>query len=210
MRENESIKDYCKRLGMDYDENEKWYCLSEYLELNFKISNYGRIMNTVNGTIYKNHVINNHNIVCTTNNQAYNIAKLLVYLKYKYMRNRYMGKVTFIDENPLNCRLSNVTARFSIMSKTNPGWIKLSTDYIINKNGEIVNKRTGVLLCPDIHRGMYKRVKINDEYDNRITIYIANIVANLFIPNPNNYKHLDYKDGNTLNCKMDNLTWSQF
>lgn len=37
---------------------------------------------------------------------------------------------------------------------------------------------------------------------------VSNLVAEFFINNPNNYKYIKHKDGNLLNCKADNLEWS--
>lgn len=36
---------------------------------------------------------------------------------------------------------------------------------------------------------------------------LAKLVAQVFIPNPNNYKYVDHKDKNKENCRVDNLIW---
>lgn len=41
----------------------------------------------------------------------------------------------------------------------------------------------------------------------RVKIKYAQIVAHTFIPNPNNYKWINHKDGNRLNIRADNLEW---
>ena len=38
-------------------------------------------------------------------------------------------------------------------------------------------------------------------------IYIHKIVAELFVPNPNNYKKLVFRDRNRSNCQASNLQW---
>ncbi len=38
---------------------------------------------------------------------------------------------------------------------------------------------------------------------------VALLVAQSFVPNPNNYKYVKHKDGNLENCAATNLYWSQ-
>lgn len=40
-------------------------------------------------------------------------------------------------------------------------------------------------------------------------IRIGKAVAQHFVPNPNNYKFIRYKDGNKLNCRADNIDWCE-
>ncbi|RTL05382.1 hypothetical protein EKK58_08270 [Candidatus Dependentiae bacterium] len=37
--------------------------------------------------------------------------------------------------------------------------------------------------------------------------YVHRLVAEKFIPNPNGYEHVMFKDGNVKNCSADNLEW---
>ena len=41
----------------------------------------------------------------------------------------------------------------------------------------------------------------------RKNFYVHRLVAEAFIPNPNNYKEINHKDYNKSNNKMDNLEW---
>lgn len=46
-----------------------------------------------------------------------------------------------------------------------------------------------------------------DILGNKKTIYIHHLVANMFIPNPNNYPCVLHKDDNKNNYAIDNLEW---
>lgn len=54
----------------------------------------------------------------------------------------------------------------------------------------------------------YARIGIQREGKNRYTTYpLHRIVAETFIPNPNNKKFVNHKDGNKLNNQVENLEW---
>lgn len=37
--------------------------------------------------------------------------------------------------------------------------------------------------------------------------YVHRLVAEKYLPNPNNYEHVLFKDGNVKNCNVNNLEW---
>ena len=37
--------------------------------------------------------------------------------------------------------------------------------------------------------------------------YVHRLVAEKYLPNPNGYEHVLFKDGNVKNCRADNLEW---
>ena len=41
------------------------------------------------------------------------------------------------------------------------------------------------------------------------TQYVHRLVAEKYLPNPNGYEHILFKDGNPKNCNVDNLEWCQ-
>lgn len=53
----------------------------------------------------------------------------------------------------------------------------------------------------------YYVVYLEGEDGNDLIMPIHEMVAKAFIPNPNNYKYVRHKDGNTLNNNADNLEW---
>lgn len=69
------------------------------------------------------------------------------------------------------------------------------------------------------HGNGYRRMKPNANNHGQVFIMLSEkgemprsemlcmLVARAFVDNPNNYKHIRFKDGNPLNCRADNLEW---
>lgn len=66
--------------------------------------------------------------------------------------------------------------------------------------------RKGQKLNPDIAPNGYYRVTLakNGKKTQR---YLHRLLAQHFIPNPDNLPQVNHKDGNKLNCNIDNLEW---
>ena len=79
-------------------------------------------------------------------------------------------------------------------------------DYIVNKDGSIFSKKRNKYLKPWNNGCGYLVVDlcINGK---RKTYQIHRLVAQKFIPNPNNLPQVNHKDGNTQNNHVDNLEW---
>ena len=52
----------------------------------------------------------------------------------------------------------------------------------------------------------YLRVQLSKNNISKIFL-VHRLVAETFIPNPNNYKEINHKDENTINNNVDNLEW---
>lgn len=61
------------------------------------------------------------------------------------------------------------------------------------------------IIKPTNDRG-YSKVKLSIDGKNYLK-YVHRIVAEAFIPNPNNYKEVNHKDNNPSNNCVDNLEW---
>lgn len=89
-------------------------------------------------------------------------------------------------------------------------WLPIPSypEHLISKNGEIFYTKTGNLLealnndNPDI----YMRVAINYE-GKKYSAFIHKLVAETYIPNPENKKQVNHKDGNKHNNNVSNLEW---
>lgn len=75
-------------------------------------------------------------------------------------------------------------------------------DYEITKEGQVINKHTGHILLGQPNGKGYLRVSIGGELK-----FIHRLVAEKYIPNPNNYEQINHKDGNKLNNSVENLEW---
>ena len=89
------------------------------------------------------------------------------------------------------------------MWKGIPNW---ETYYEINENGEVRNKLTGNYIKGDINNAGYYRVCLYHK-SKRQRFFRHRLVAQLFIPNPNNYTEVNHIDGDKSHNFKENLQW---
>ena len=75
-------------------------------------------------------------------------------------------------------------------------------DYEITRDGKVINKHAGHTLAPQPNGKGYLRVSIGKKL-----MFIHRLVAEKYIPNPENKPQVNHKDGNKLNNCVDNLEW---
>jgi hypothetical protein len=88
-------------------------------------------------------------------------------------------------------------------------------DYMVSNLGFITtiagsgNKNKGKK--PRLVRGSYREGNGSESFSMYGKGFnAAKTVAEAFIDNPNNYKHIYFKDGNKRNVRVDNLEWAEF
>ena len=75
-------------------------------------------------------------------------------------------------------------------------------DYIITKSGEVINRKNGHVVKPQPNGKGYYRVSIGGKLR-----FVHRLVADLYIPNPENKPQVNHKGGNKKNNTVDNLEW---
>ena len=75
-------------------------------------------------------------------------------------------------------------------------------DYEITATGQVINKTNGHQLKPQPNGKGYLRVSIAGKLQ-----FVHRLVAEKFIPNPNNYEQVNHIDGNKTNNCVENLEW---
>lgn len=80
--------------------------------------------------------------------------------------------------------------------------IKGIEGYLINKNGDILSLKTQKILSHRIDSGGYHMIYIKNK-----NLWVHRLVAETFIPNPNNFKYVNHIDENKSNNNVTNLEW---
>lgn len=82
-------------------------------------------------------------------------------------------------------------------------------NYYIYDNGDVLNITTNKILKGSIGEHGYKYYRLSKN-NNKKMFYAHRLVAEYFIPNPDNLPIVNHIDGNKLNNNIDNLEWSSY
>lgn len=91
-------------------------------------------------------------------------------------------------------------------------WVKIkrNNNYSINENGEVRNDKTNYIKAP--FKNKRSKYWVVDLYKNNKSekVPIHRLLAEAFIPNPENKPTVDHADGNRENNSLDNLRWATY
>lgn len=85
--------------------------------------------------------------------------------------------------------------------------IKYYNNYIIHENGDIESKLSHKILKPTYTATGYHQVTLYDSMGHHKKFLVHRLVAEKFIPNPNNKPQINHKDFNRTNNNVYNLEW---
>ena len=92
---------------------------------------------------------------------------------------------------------------------SNTGVVKrLSTDMWIKSSikGEYMTNRPDKIMKSHISSGGYLRISLQTKSGSSM-FFIHRLIAEVFIPNPDNKPMVNHKNGNKLDFRIDNLEW---
>ena len=88
--------------------------------------------------------------------------------------------------------------------------IERNENYSISENGDVRNDRKGTIKKPFVNK-VNGYLTVDLWKDNKSTkVPIHRLLAETFIPNPNNLPCVDHKDGNRQNNSLSNLRWASY
>lgn len=77
-------------------------------------------------------------------------------------------------------------------------------EYIITTKGEVFNRHGMAITIRPSTSGY---ASFTAGKGDRTRVDVHRLVAELFLPNPNNYSDVDHKDSNRMNASLENLEW---
>ena len=154
------------------------------------------------GPCPENNIVNHKDL-----NKTNNCVSNLEYLSHSDNRKHYIENQKKINTNNPPVKIIKQDTKVIIDKKDIPGFSK----YQVGKDGNIYKKSTGELKAPFGLPDGYNRYSLvpDNIVDNKSVIkkYGHRIVAEAFIPNPNNLPFVNHINANRKDNRVENLEW---
>lgn len=187
--------------------------LPEYKD-NYKISDTGRIWSIFKKKyMSSSRISDNRNVICLVYKDEDGKLIRKQHRIDKLVADTFLGQsdkyLNHIDGNILNDNLNNlewIDIEEYLHKKYGAIWkpVKDVEYYYISTNGKIWSSRNEILLKSTIN--VYETVNIG--YPILYNKRVHRLVADAFIPNPDNLPVVNHKDSNKLNNNLNNLEWA--
>lgn len=82
-------------------------------------------------------------------------------------------------------------------------------NYYIDENGNVYNESSKNILKGSVGENGYKYYRLSKDNKKKM-FYAHRLVAEYFLPNPDNLPVVNHKDGNKLNNHVSNLEWVSY
>jgi hypothetical protein len=167
----------------------------------------------------------NYNVTHLDRNKNNNRVSNLKYISKQESMNKYFNNKTETQtsnkeiiqsagQNVSQNISQNVEQNINKESKKskevfNPDTMKIISEYpnyLVDNKGNIYVKETMTIRLPVPNPNGYNRVLLSDK-SKRKNKYVHRLVAETFIPNPDNLPYVNHKDANRKNNSVENLEW---
>jgi hypothetical protein len=82
--------------------------------------------------------------------------------------------------------------------------------YLVSDTGDVLSAITGLILSPGLAGNGYLSVSLMNKNGVARTHMLHRLIAEAFIPNPDELPEVNHKDGNKLNNVISNLEWCSY
>lgn len=103
------------------------------------------------------------------------------------------------------CEIWKDIAGFENYQISNMGRVKSKERVVTNKNGSYMKSEK--ILKVHVMKTGYLAIVLRGKFQKRHLLKIHRLLAENFIPNPNNYPFINHIDGDKTNCDLCNLEW---